>query len=146
MPPTRTLAMRGFLGSRMKVPWKRLLLAWGDRPLSMTGAACAIVVAVVVLGQVVQGELYIRGLGYPDATTLLMLCGVLTAGFVALRRGSDLQAVALSWVIAVSCLYAYEAVYKWSFYLAPFGGGMPPPELRELILQLAVAATLVLGF
>jgi hypothetical protein len=141
-----TLSMRGLLGSWMKDQWKGLLLAWGDRPLSMTGSACAIVVTVVVIGQVLQGELYIRGLNYPDATTLLMLCGVLTAGLIALRRCSDLQAVALSWVIAVSCLYAYEAIYKWSFYLAPFGRGMPPPELRELILQLAVAATLVMGF
>jgi hypothetical protein len=143
---TRTLSQRGSPGSWMKDQWKRLLHAWRDRPLSMTGSACAVVVAVVVIGQVMQGELYIRELNYPDATTLLMLCGVLTAGLIALRRCSDLQAVALSWVIAVSCLYAYEAIYKWSFYLAPLGAGMPPPELRELILELAVAATLVTGF
>ena len=146
MPRTRSLSEGGFPGSWMKDQSKRLLLAWRDRPLSMTGSVCAVVVTVVVIGQVMQGELYIRELNSPDATTLLMLCGVLTAGLIALRCCSDLQAVALSWVIAVSCLYAYEAIYKWSFYLAPLGREMPPPELRELILQLAVAATLVTGF
>jgi len=136
MPRTRTLSMRGSISSWMKDQWKRLLLAWGDRPLSMTGSAGAIVVAVVVLGQVMQGELYIRGLNYPDATTLLMLCGVLTAGLVALRRCSDPQAVALSWVIAVSCLYAYEAIYLGALWTLWLLVGFPQLHGRVVHVQV----------
>ena len=86
------------------------------------------VVTAYATGQMMQNQLYVPGLDYPDATTLVMICGLVVAGLIALRRCSDMQAVAFAWVVAVSCLIAYEAVYKWSFYLAPFGRRCRPPS------------------
>jgi hypothetical protein len=91
-----------------------VLLACGERPLSTTAAACGMVVTAYATGQMMQNQLYVRVLDYPDATTLVMICGLIVAGLIALRRCSDMQAVAFAWVVAVSCLIAYEAVYKWS--------------------------------
>jgi hypothetical protein len=105
-----------------------------------------VVVAGYASGRLMRGQVYVPQLDYLDATTLLMICGLIVAGLVALRRCSDLQAVAFAWVVAVSCLMAYEALYKWSFYLAPFGRDLPAPEVRALVLQLSVAATLLTGF
>jgi hypothetical protein len=112
----------------------------------VTATGCAMLVTAYALAQVLQDQLYVPELDYPDATTLIMICGLIVSGLIALRRCSDMQAVAIAWVVAVSCLIAYEAVYKWSFYLLPFGRDMPPPELRAFILQLSVAATVLTGF
>jgi hypothetical protein len=125
---------------------RALLRTAGRRPLSTAAATCAVAVAVFEIGQIVSGHLYLAALDHPDGTTLLMLCGLIVAGLVAFRQCSDLQALSFAWVNALSCVIAYEAVYKWSFHLAPFGRGMPPPELREFILQVAVAATVLTGF
>jgi hypothetical protein len=105
-----------------------------------------VAVAVFETGQIATGDLYLAALDHPDGTTLLMLCGLVLAALAAFRRCTDLQAVSFALVTALSAVIAYEALYKWSFFLAPFGRGMPPPELRELLLQLAVAATVLTGF
>ena len=102
--------------------------------------------ALVQIALIADGHLYLAALDSPDGTTVLMLCGLVLAALVAFRRCSDLQAFAFAWVIAVSSVIAYEALYKWSFYLAPLGRGMPPPELRELLLQVGVAGTVLTGF
>lgn len=130
----------------MKASAKALLLSAKQRPVSTTAATCSVAVAFFEISQIVSGNLYLPALDHPDGTTVLMLSGLLVAGLVALKQRSDLQAFAFAWITALSCVIAYEAIYKWSFYLAPFGREMPPPELREFILQLAVAATLLTGF
>lgn len=123
-----------------------LLRTAGRRPLSTAAAACAVAVAVFETGQIANGGLHLAALDHPDGTTLLMLCGLMLAAVVAFRQCSDLQAFSYTWVSALSSVLAYEALYERSRYLAPFGRGMPPPELREFVLQLAVAATVLTGF
>jgi hypothetical protein len=123
-----------------------LLLVARERPLSTIAGACSFAVALYEVVEIASGRLYLAALDSPDGTTLIMVCCLIVVGLVALRRRSDLQAVAFSWVMALSCVFAYEAVYKWSFHLTPFARAMPPSELREFVLQLAVAATLLTGF
>jgi hypothetical protein len=117
-----------------------------ERPLTAIAVGCAVAVAAFEVVQILRGERYLRVLDYPDATTLLMVCCLIVWGLAALRDRTDLQALAFTWVAAVSWVYAYEAVYKWSFHLAPFARTMPAPELREFVLQSAVAATVLVGF
>ena len=123
-----------------------LFLAARKRPLSTIAGGCSIAVALFEFVQITRGRLYLAALDSPDGTTLIMVCCLIVIGLLALRESSDLQAVAFTWVAAVSCVFAYEAVYKWSFHLTPSARAMPPPELREFVLQLAVAATLLTGF
>jgi hypothetical protein len=123
-----------------------LLLTARRRPLSTTAAICTVAVAIFEIGQIVRGNLYLAALDHPDGTTLLMLCGLMIAGLISLSQRSDLQACAFAMVTALSCVIAYEAIFKWSFYLAPFGREMPPSELREFVLQVAVAATVLTAF
>jgi hypothetical protein len=51
-------------------------------------------------------------------------------------------------VNAISFIFIYEALYKWSFYRAPFDQNhpMPPSEVREFVIQVGVAATVLTGF
>ena len=69
---------------------------------------------------------------------------LLLRGVARLRFNRDLQAVSLALVGALSFLFAYEALFKLCFYLAP--RSLPPAELREFILQAAVALTGMVGF
>jgi hypothetical protein len=46
----------------------------------------------------------------------------------------------------LSFIFTYEAIYKWSFYLAPFVMPMPPPELRAFAIQAGTALTVLTGF
>ena len=116
------------------------------RPLTAIAAAGAVAVAVFEVVQILRGQLYLRVLDHPDGTTLVMVCCLILWGLAALKDRTDLQAVSVTWVVAVSCVFAYEALYKWSFHLAPFARVMPAPELREFVLQSAVAATVLVGF
>jgi hypothetical protein len=72
---------------------------------------------------------------------ILMLLGVFT-----LRDQTDLQAVSFTLVAGLSFIFIYEAIYKWSFYLAPFRMHMPPAEFREFVIQSGIAATILTGF
>src|ERR1044071_6369277 len=81
-----------------------------------------------------------------DGTTLVEL-GVLTLlGVYTLRKQTDFQAVAFTLVAGLSFIFIYEAIYKWSFYLAPFHLHMPPTEFRECLIQVGIAATVLTGF
>jgi hypothetical protein len=117
-----------------------------QRPLTAIAVSCASAVIVFEVVQILRGRLYLRVLDYPDGTTLVMVCCLIIWGLAAFRDRTDRQALAFTWVAAVSCVYAYEAVYKWSFHLAPFAGTMPSSELREFVLHSAVAATVLVGF
>jgi hypothetical protein len=81
-----------------------------------------------------------------DGTTLIEL-GILTLlGAFTLRGQTDLQAVSFTLVAGLSFIFIYEAIYKWSFFLAPFRMRMPPAELREFVIQVGIAATVLTGF
>jgi len=96
--------------------------------------------------QITSGELYQKALNHVDGTTLIEL-GILTLlGVFTLRHQTDLHAVAFTLVAGLSFIFIYEAIYKWSFYLAPFGKPMPSVEIREFVIQSGIALTLLTGF
>ena len=116
------------------------------RPLSLIAATLAILLIIYEVIQIASGHLYQKALDQMDGTTLIEL-GLLTLlGVFTLRRQTDLQAVSFTLVAGLSFIFIYEAIYKWSFFLAPFRMAMPPPELREFVIQSGIAATILTGF
>lgn len=109
-------------------------------------ALFALFVIVIEVVQIASGELYQEMLNGMDGTTLIEL-GILTLlGVYTLRDRSDLHAVSFTLVAGLSFIFIYEAIYKWSFYLAPFVKPMPPAEIREFIIQSGIALTILTGF
>lgn len=138
--------------------WQILKWCWieGDidfqallkRPLSLTAAVLASLLIVYEVIQIANGNLYEKALGGIDGTTLVEL-GILTLlGVYALRDQTDLQAMSFTLVAGLSFVFLYEAIYKWSFYRAPFDQNRPMPasELREFVIQAGIAATALTGF
>ncbi|HSB02889.1 MAG TPA: hypothetical protein VLE49_19730 [Anaerolineales bacterium] len=118
------------------------------RPLSLVAATLALLLIIYEGSQIAGGHIYQKALDKMDATTLVEL-GILTLlGVFALRDKTDLQAISFTLVAGLSFVFMYEAIYKWSFYLVPFRADiqMPPPELRELIIFVGIAATILTGF
>jgi hypothetical protein len=54
--------------------------------------------------------------------------------------------VATCLVVSLSFIFTYEALFKWSFYLAPFRMAMPPDEFRTFVIQAGTAMTVLTGF
>lgn len=98
--------------------------------------------------QIASGELYQKALNNMDGTTLIELAVLALLGVYTLRHRSDLHAVAFTLVAGISFIFIYEAIYKWSFFLAPFVEykDMPPHEVREFIIQSGIALTILTGF
>ena len=116
------------------------------RPLGLIAAILAVLLIVYEVIQIASGHLYQEALNRMDGTTLVEL-GILTLlGVFTLRDQTDLQAVSFTLVAGLSFIFIYEAIYKWSFYLAPFRMAMPPPEFREFVIQTGIAATILTGF
>lgn len=114
------------------------------RPLSLLTALVATVLMVFPLYQRTQGTVYIEPLNYIDGTTLMMIGLLLGRGVTSGRGDTDLQAVSMALVAALSFVFGFEALFKLSFYLASWW--MPPPELREFVIQTAVTLTAAAGF
>jgi hypothetical protein len=115
-----------------------------DRPLSVFTGLFSIVLIIVPIFLWKPGNPYLAALDYVDLTTLILVGLVLLGGVWSLRSDSDLQAVSMALLGAVSFLYAYEAVFKLSFYTFPWR--MPPTELREFTLEVAIALCGSVGF
>ena len=116
------------------------------RPLSLVAVILAILLIVYEVTQIATGHLYQQALDKMDGTTLVELGVLMLLGVYALRDKTDLQAVSFTLVACLSFIFIYEAIYKWSFYLTPFWLPMPPAELREFIIQVGIAATILTGF
>jgi hypothetical protein len=118
------------------------------RPLSLIAAIVAVLVIVYELIQIASGELYQEALNNMDGTTLIELGILMLFGVYTLRDRSDLHAVSFTLVAGLSFIFIYEAIYKWSFFLAPFVEykDMPPHEVREFIIQSGIALTILTGF
>jgi hypothetical protein len=117
-----------------------------SRPLSLTASILAVLLIIYEVIQIVSGHLYERALDKMDGTTLIQLGILALLGVFTLRDHSDLQAISFTLVAGLSFIFIYEAIYKWSFYLAPFRMAMPPPEFREFVIQTGIAATILTGF
>lgn len=116
------------------------------RPLSLLTTALAIIIILYEVIQISSGNLYQEQLNDIDGTTLIMLGILMLWGVFTLRDRTDLHAVSFTLVNALSFIFIYEAIYKWSFYLTPFVMPMPPPELRAFAIQAGTALTVLTGF
>ncbi|MGZ9222374.1 MAG: hypothetical protein ACXW4Q_09715, partial [Anaerolineales bacterium] len=116
------------------------------RPLSLFTAALATLIILNEVIQISKGNFYQEQLNDIDGTTLIMLGILMLWGIFALTDRTDLHAVSFTLVNALSFIFAYEAIYKWSFYLAPFLMPMPPPELRAFAIQVGTALSVLTGF
>jgi hypothetical protein len=116
------------------------------RPLGLLTAALAIVIIVYEVIQISSGNLYQEQLNDIDGTTLIMLGILMLRGVFTLRDRTDLHFVSFALVNLLSLVFAYEAIYKWSFYLVPFVKQMPPSELRSFAIQISTALTVLTGF
>jgi len=92
----------------------------------------------------IAGTLYLEQLNYLDITTITMVGVLLLRGVVRLRHDSDGQAASIALIGALSFVFCFEALYKLSFFVFPWR--MPPPELREFIIQVGIALTALAGF
>ncbi|HEX8992719.1 MAG TPA: hypothetical protein VF784_13655 [Anaerolineales bacterium] len=114
------------------------------RPLSLVlalGAGMVIVAAMVLR---IEGNTLIGQLNGIDAFTPVMISVLMLRGLYAMRGDTDLQAVSISLIGALSFIFIYEAIYKISFYAPP--RPMPPPEVREFVIQCGIALTAAAGF
>jgi hypothetical protein len=90
------------------------------------------------------GNIFLEPLNYIDGSTLVMVGVLLLCGIVSLRRDTDLQAISIALIGALSFVFAFEAIFKLSYYTFPWR--MPPPELREFVIQVGIALTVLIGF
>ena len=109
-------------------------------------AILAVLLVIYEVIQIATGHLYQQALNNMDGTTLVELGILALLGVITLGDQTDLQAVSYTLVAGLSFIFIYEAIYKWSFYLAPFRMQMPPQELREFVIQVGIAATILTGF
>ncbi len=114
------------------------------KPLSVLTTLAALLVILLPLRQIINGNAYYQPLNNIDGTTLIMIGILLLRGISAGWHDTDLQAVSIALIGALSFVFTFEAIYKWSFYLLPWK--IPPEELRELVIQLGISATVLAGF
>ena len=113
------------------------------RPLSFAAGAAAVMIILAALVFRFEGHMLIGALDNLDTFTPVMISILILRGLYTMRHDTDLQAVSVALIGAVSFIFIYEAVYKVSFYI---GRRMPPAELREFLIQCGIAATAASGF
>ena len=114
------------------------------KPISLLAAVVAVGTILFSLYHRAIGNIYIERLHYVDGTTLIMVGVLVLRAVTKLDRENDLETACMALIGALSFLFAYEAVYKWSFYFFPWQ--MPPEELREFLLQVAISLVALSGF
>ena len=112
------------------------------RPLTAATTLFAFALGGWAVVTLLMGSRYIVALNSVDATTPLMISILLLRGVYAQRAEPDLRIVSVSLIGALSFIYAFEAIYKFLF----MGWVHHSPELRELLLQIATALTVLLPF
>jgi hypothetical protein len=113
------------------------------RPLSFAAGAGASIIILAALVFRIEGHMLIGALDNMDTFTPVMISILILRGLIAMRHDTDLQAVSMSMIAALSFIFIYEAIYKVSFYITR---PMPPAELREFLIQCGIALTAVSGF
>lgn len=91
---------------------------------------------------ILVGTRYSAMLGWVDVSTILFVSLLLGRGAYTLRAEPPLKIVSLCLLNAFSFIYCFESIYKFLF----FGWLHKPAEFRELLLQMAAALTILLGF
>ncbi len=131
------------MNNEQRLAWNLPRLAL-RRPLSLAVAAGAVLIILVSLYLRFSGHMLLGQLDDMDAFTPVMISILILRGLYAMRNDTDLQAVSISLIAALSFIFIYEAIYKLSFY--PPSRPMPPPELRDFLIQLGTALTAAVGF
>ncbi len=115
------------------------------RPLScIIAAGAVIIIAAALVYRLVAGNMLIAALDNMDTFTPVMISILMLRGLWAMGGDTDLQAVSMALIEALSFIFIYEALYNISFYLPPYK--MPAAELREFLIQCGIALTVVVGF
>lgn len=114
------------------------------RPISFATAALAGVVILAALYLRLLGNMYLEQLNWIDAFTPVMIGILILRGLYSMREDTDLQAVSIALIGALSFIFIYEAIYKISFYGLPWL--MPASELRDFAIQSGTALTALAGF
>lgn len=130
------------MNNEQRLTWNLPSLAL-RRPLSFAVGALGGLVILFALYMRIRGAMYLEQLDYIDTFTPVMISILMLRGVYALRHDTDLQAVSISLIGALSFIFIYEALYKVSFYVVR---PMPPTELREFVIQVGIALTAVAGF
>ena len=114
------------------------------KPISLLAALFSVAVILSSVYQRAVGNVYIGGLNYVDGTTLIMVGVLLLRAVTKLDHESDLETASMALIGALSFVFAYEVIYKWSFYFMPWR--MSPGELREWVIQIAISLVVLSGF
>lgn len=131
------------MNNEQRLTWNLPTLAV-RRPLSFAVGVLAAGVILVALLLRIEGHMLIGALDNIDTFTPVMISILMLRGLYAMRNDTDLQAVSICLIGALSFIFIYEAIYKLSFYIPPHY--MPPAELREFLIQCGIALTAVAGF
>jgi hypothetical protein len=115
-----------------------------SKPLSLFLALMGMGLVAFAIYERWLGNVYITRLNYVDSTTLILIGLLLLRAVTKLDNKNDLETASMGIISVVSFIFAYEMVYKWSFYFYPWR--MPPGELREFILQIWVSMVVMAGF
>jgi hypothetical protein len=115
-----------------------------QRPLSFVTGLFASLVILAGLSLRLAGNMYLEQLNWIDAFTPVMIGILLLRALFSMREDTDLQAVSIALIGALSFIFIYEAIYKLSFWAFPWR--MPPAELRDFLIQTGTALTALAGF
>jgi hypothetical protein len=114
------------------------------RPFSFVTCLLAGLVIIIALYLRLLGDMYLEQLNWIDTFTPVMIAILLLRAVYTMRDDTDLQAVSMALIGALSFVFIYEAIYKLSFYGLPWL--MPPSELRDFMIQGGTALTALAGF
>jgi hypothetical protein len=134
----------GTILSDLRSSSRRFVRGLVKKPLSLTITLVALGLLSLTLIELGRGSLYVARLNYVDVTTLAMVALLLLRAVTRLPSKSDLETVSIALVSSLSFVFGYEAIYKWSFYFLPWR--MSASELREFVLQIAIASVVLTGF
>jgi hypothetical protein len=114
------------------------------RPFTFITGLLASLVILTALFLRLSGNMYLEQLNWIDAFTPVMIGILVLRALFTMRDDTDLQAVSIALIGALSFIFIYEAIYKLSFYGFPWR--MPPTELRDFMIQSGTAFTALVGF
>ncbi len=126
---------------RLSVDFPSLVI---QRPFSFVTGLLASLVILVALALRLAGNIYLEQLNWIDTFTPVMIGILVLRALFSMRQDTDLQAVSIALIGALSFIFIYEAIYKISFYGFPWR--MPPAELRDFMIQSGTALTALAGF
>lgn len=112
------------------------------KPLNAALVVLGIVGMIYTFYLLLSNTLYASTFNDVDITTVLMISILLLKGTYTYKSYDDIKSFSLTLINALSFIFLFEALYKFLF----FGWIVDSAELRELLLQVASALTILIGF